>query len=284
MKKSILSRRNFFNKTFAAGIAPFIMPKKYFEKSFFPAQNTNPNLDNKKVLFVYGGWPGHKPKEAKDLFVPWFESEGAKITLSENLDVYADFDTLIQFDLIVQVWTMGKISEKQFKGLSNAISKGVGFTGWHGGLADSFRGDLGYQAMVGGMFTSHPGGHKDFDVKIVDNSDYITSGINDFKVTNSEQYYMLIDPNVKVLATTEFTKIKVHKFDNPDFIEGIEGSIIPAIWKKYHGKGRIFYSSIGHHLKEFEIPELFEIQKRGMRWASESKYHPFENCISPIYA
>ena len=282
MEKSNINRRLFLNKAFTAStlsILPINSLDGLFSETLDP-----PNLEGKKILFVHGGWTGHKPKESQELFVPILESEGAIVSLSETLDIYTNEEKMNDFDLIIQVWTMGEISTKQFKGLSNAISKGVGFTGWHGGLADSFRGDLGYQAMVGGMFTSHPGGHKDFDVNIIDNSDYITSGINDFKVTNSEQYYMLIDPNVKVLATTKFTKIKVNEFDNPDFIEGIEGSIIPAVWKKYHGKGRIFYSSIGHHLGEFNIPELFEIQKRGFRWASESKYHPYENCIIPIYS
>ena len=260
MEKSNINRRLFLNKAFTAStlsILPINSLDGLFSETLDP-----PNLEGKKILFVHGGWPGHKPKESQELFVPILESEGAIVSLSETLDIYTNEEKMNDFDLIIQVWTMGEISTKQFKGLSNAISKGVGFTGWHGGLADSLRGDLGYQAMVGGMFTSHPGGHKDFDVNIIDNSDYITSGINDFKVTNSEQYYMLIDPNVKVLATTKFTKIKVNEFDNPDFIEGIEGSIIPAVWKKYHGKGRIFYSSIGHHLGEFNIPELFEIQKK----------------------
>ena len=61
--------------------------------------------------------------------------------------------------------------------------------------------------------------------------------------------------------------------------EGIGGSTMPVAWKKNYGKGRVFYQSIGHHLKEFEIFEIMEIQKRGMRWAAESKYHSFENCI-----
>jgi type 1 glutamine amidotransferase len=278
MKKNI-TRRNFFNKTFAASTIPFIMPRTYFENL-----NTNdpkPSLKDKKVLFVYGGWGGHFPKKSKELFVPLMESEGAKVTLSETLDIYLDEKKMMDFDLIVQAITMGNPTPKQLMGLIKTVKSGVGFTGWHGGISDSFvpqgkfyRAIQQYQSMVGGFFIKHPGGHIDFDVKIINKNDYITEGISDFKAINTEQYYMLVDPNIKVLATSKF-------YDK--YEEGIGGSTMPVAWKKNYGKGRIFFQSIGHHLKEFEIFEIMEIQKRGMRWAAESKYHSFENCISPAY-
>ena len=53
--------------------------------------------------------------------------------------------------------------------------------------------------------------------------------------------------------------------------------------KKNYGKGRIFYSSIGHYLTDFDIPEVMTIQMRGFRWASEGKYSKKEKTITPIY-
>ena len=89
---------------------------------------------------------------------------------------------------------------------------------------------------------------------------------------------MMIDPNVKVLAVSEF------KLNNwPTKENEIKGSFMPVIWKKNYGKGRVFYSSIGHYLREFEIPEVLTMQMRGFRWASEGKYHLKENLISPVY-
>ena len=49
----------------------------------------------------------HFPEESKELFVPWFESEGAKVTLSQTLDIYEDEVKMMGFDLIVQAITMG---------------------------------------------------------------------------------------------------------------------------------------------------------------------------------
>ena len=68
-----------------------------------------------------------------------------------------------------------------------------------------------------------------------------------------------------------------------DVANDIKGSVMPVIWKKNYGKGRIFYSSIGHYLTDFDVPEVMTIQMRGFRWASEGKYSEKEKTITPIY-
>ncbi len=77
------------------------------------AQKTANPLKGKKVLFVYGGWEGHDPELTRDIFVPWMRSEGAEVTVRDNLDCYTDSALMNNMDLIVQTWTMGKISNEQ---------------------------------------------------------------------------------------------------------------------------------------------------------------------------
>jgi type 1 glutamine amidotransferase len=127
--------------------------------------------------------------------------------------------------------------------------------------------------MVGGQWVAHPGGVIDYDVHITDHEDHVTMGINDFHM-HSEQYYMHVDPNVKVLATTTF---------NDEHAFWIEGCVMPVLWKKYYGKGRVFYSSLGHVAVDFNVPEALETMKRGIIWAGGSKYLPEETWISPVY-
>jgi len=238
-----------------------------------PGSNPEPTLEGKKVLFVYGGWEGHDPIESSILFVPWMRSEGAEVTVSNTLDSYLDEKLMESLDLIVQIWTMGKISNEQETALLDAIKRGVGIAGWHGGLADSFRNNVKYQFMVGGQWVAHPGGVIDYEVNITDKKDPVTKGLKDFAM-RSEQYYMHVDPNVKVMATTTFSD---------EHADWIDGCTMPVVWKKYFGKGRVFYSSLGHVIADFDVPEVLEIQKRGIRWASESKYHPFEEWRNPKY-
>lgn len=55
------------------------------------------SIKDKTILFVYGGWAGHDPKNCHDLFVRWMESEGAKVVSSDNLEVYAN-DSLVAYE------------------------------------------------------------------------------------------------------------------------------------------------------------------------------------------
>jgi hypothetical protein len=237
------------------------------------AQKETPSLKNKKVLFVYGGWKGHEPVQCRDIFVPWMRSEGAEVIVSDNLGCYNDSILMSKIDLVVQTWTMGTIKKDEEKNLLKAIKRGVGIAGWHGGLGDSFRQNVEYQFMVGGQWVAHPGGKVPYRVNITNSTDYVTKSIKDFNM-NTEQYYMHVDPNVKVLATTTF---------NGDHAAWIDGTVMPVIWKKYYGEGRVFYSSLGHIATDFDVPETLEIMKRGIRWASESKYGAKEKWLSPVY-
>ncbi len=232
-----------------------------------------PIAKDKKILMVHGGWQGHRPAEFVKKMKKWLEAEGAVITVSDSLGVYNNAELLGSFDLIIQYWTMGKISKTELKGLQTAIKNGVGFTGVHGGIGDSFRESTDYQYMVGGQWTAHPGGEIDYSIHILDKKNPITKGISDYPV-KTEQYYMLVDPNVNVIATTTFDGSK-------DYWN--KGAVMPVAWTKYFGKGRIFYFSVGHSPNQFEVEETMQIIKRGFRWASESKYKPFENLIKPVY-
>ena len=230
-------------------------------------------LKGKKVLFTYGGWDGHQPEECRDIFVPWLQSAGAEIFVFDNLSCYADSALMQKIDLVIQIWTMGEIGQAEEKGLLNAIKRGVGIAGWHGGIGDSFRNNVDFQYMVGGQWVAHPGGVIPYEVNITNLTDPVTKGLNDFQII-SEQYYMHIDPNVKVLATTTFS-------GEHDY--WVKGTIIPVVWKKIFGKGRVFYSSLGHVAKDFEVPEAFEIMKRGIYWAAMSLYEETEDLVQPIY-
>lgn len=212
----------------------------------------------KRVLMVWGGWGGHEPKQCVDIFAPMLAELGFDVKVCDNLDVYCDRALMNSLSLIVPVWTMGTISREQEAGLLDAIKAGVGIAGWHGGMGDSFRNNTNYQWMVGGQWVAHPDNICDYMVNIVDRDDPITRGIDDFRM-HSEQYYMHVDPSNHVLATTTF---------NSPAAPWISGCVMPVLWKRMWGAGRVFYSSLGHVAADFEVPEAREIQRRGMLWAA----------------
>jgi len=212
----------------------------------------------KSALMVWGGWDGHEPKQCVDVFAPILEAEEFKVEVSATMDSYLDKDKMQSLSLIVPVWTMGEISDEQSQGLLQAVSSGVGIAGWHGGMGDSFRGNTEYQYMVGGQWVAHPGGVVQYRVNIVNHDDPITRGLADFSM-HSEQYYMHVDPGNEVLATTTFSG--EHDPWNA-------GCVMPVVWKRRYGQGRVFYTSLGHVAKDFDVQEAREIVHRGMLWAS----------------
>lgn len=227
----------------------------------------------KSALFVYGGWEGHQPVECRGLFVPWMESLGWNVTVSDSQDAYADKKLMGSLDLVVQVWTMGTIEKENLKGLLEAVRGGVGIAGWHGGLGDAYRQETEYQFMIGGQWVAHPGNTVPYTVQITDSEDPITRGLSDFSV-ETEQYYMHVDPNNTVLATTSFTD---------EHAPWIQGAVMPVVWKKVFGKGRVFYTSLGHSVDVFDTPEALALMQRGILWASESRHAATPDLVNPVY-
>jgi uncharacterized protein len=211
-----------------------------------------------KALMVWGGWEGHQPKQTVDIFAPWLTAQGFDVEIANTLDVYLDADKMKGLSLIVQAITMGQITAPQEKGLLDAVRGGVGLAGWHGGLSDAFRANPEYEFMVGGSWAAHPGNIIEYDVDIARRDDPITKGIARFRM-RSEQYYMLVDPGVEVLATTTFS-------GKP--LPAIDGVVMPVVWRKLYGKGRVFNCTLGHSAADFDVPEARELVKRGLLWAA----------------
>ncbi len=214
----------------------------------------------KKALIVVGGWEGHEPKQCGEIVGKALTESGFSVEIVDKLDVYTDKAKMESLSLVVPMWTMGQITGEQEKGLLDAVDAGVGIAGWHGGMGDSFRMNCNYQFMVGGQWVAHPGGVIDYEVNITNHKDPITKGLKDFKM-HSEQYYMHVDPSNEVLATTTFSGEHGGAY-------WIKGCVMPVVWKRTYGKGRVFYSSCGHVAADFKVPEVLEIQRRGSLWAA----------------
>ncbi len=208
---------------------------------------------------VWGGWPGHEPRQCVEVFIPFLEQNGFEVEVVNDLNAYADKDKMAGLSLIVPCWTMDSITKEQLEGLLSAVGSGVGLAGWHGGMADSFRQSTEYQFMVGGQWVAHPGNIIDYTVQITDHDDPVTAGLADFQV-HSEQYYLHVDPSNQVLATTTF---------GAEHAPWIGGTVMPVVWKRHWGAGRVFYSSLGHVAADFEVREVREIMRRGMLWAAK---------------
>ena len=211
----------------------------------------------REALIVWGGWSGHEPEECAHIIRDMLQEDGFKVYLEHSTEAFAD-PQIKDLSLIVPIMTMSKIEKEEVKNLSTAVEGGVGIAGYHGGAGDAFRDSVDYQFIIGGQWVAHPGNIIDYTVNVTKPDDPIMEGISDFPY-HSEQYYMHVDPSNEVLATTTF---------RGDHAEWIDGVVMPVAWKRRHGKGRVFYSSLGHIASEFQVPEMATIFRRGANWAA----------------
>jgi len=216
---------------------------------------------SRKALIVHGGWDGHQPKEVAEIFRHLLEGNGFSVEVSATLDSFNNLSALQSLSLIVPNWTMGTITNEQVNAVCTAVAAGVGIAGCHGGMCDAFRQSDQWQFMTGGQWVAHPGNDGvAYTVKITDHEHPVTAGLSDIPV-KSEQYYMHVDPAVKVLATTRFPTA-----DGPHVGNGPVD--MPVVWTKLYGKGRVFYCSLGHQANVFAQPAVLELMRRGFLWAA----------------
>ena len=213
---------------------------------------------SKTALIVWGGWDGHEPEQTSAIVRDLLTAQGYDVSVETDQDVWLDAERLAATDLLIPNISHGSITNEQEKGLLSAVKAGSGLGGWHGGTGDSFRTNTNYQYAVGGQWVAHPGNIIEYTVNIIDHDDPITTGIPDFQM-RSEQYYMHVDPSNEVLATTSFTG---------EHDAWIAGTVMPVVWKRSFGKGRVFYSSLGHVASDVNVPEAKTILERGLIWAT----------------
>lgn len=213
----------------------------------------------RSALIVYGGWDGHDPEECATIYRRWLHEDGFSVRMATDTTAFAD-PSLAELSLIIPIMTMSKIAPEEVTNLCAAVESGVGLAGHHGGMSDAFREAVDYQFMVGGQWVAHPGGIIDYRVEIEETDDPIVAGVEAFDY-RSEQYYMHVDPSIEVLATTTFSG------DHAPWIKDVK---MPVVWKRMHGKGRVFHSTLGHSVKEFENASMATMLRRGINWAARA--------------
>jgi type 1 glutamine amidotransferase len=212
----------------------------------------------REALIVWGGWSGHEPEQGANIIAGMLEEEGFKVYVENSTEAFAD-PAIADMSLIVPIYTMSKIEKEELLNLTKAVQGGVGLAGYHGGMGDAFREAVEYQFMVGGQWVAHPGNIIDYHVDVTRPDDPLMEGLPTRFPYRSEQYYMHVDPSNEVLATTTF---------RGDHAYWIDGVVMPVVWKRKHGEGRVFYSALGHVASEFQVPEMNTILRRGLLWAA----------------
>lgn len=98
----------------------------------------------------------------------------------------------------------------------------------------------------------------DLKIEIVDKKHPITAGVSDFTAGPGDELYAGVKfdvDDVHVLARGQDTL----------------GTWEPVAWVRQHGKGRVFYISLGHSTKSQQNPGFVKLVTGGVRWAGEKQ-------------
>ncbi len=215
----------------------------------------------KRALITWGGWVGHEPDKVAALFAEVLRGAEFEVAVTDSLDCFDDRAALAALDLIVPIWTMSTVDKERTQNVADAVAGGVGLAGCHGGMCDAFRNDVVWQFLTGAQWVAHPGNDGvAYRVRMTDPANPLVTGIGDFEV-KTEQYYLHVDPAVKVHAVCDFPVI-----DGPHAANGPVA--MPVGFTKMWGKGRVYYNALGHHADVIDHGPAREMIRRGMLWAA----------------
>ncbi len=212
-----------------------------------------------KVLIVFGGWPWHYPGDGAKVLAGLLAEDGFEPTITEDYTMLAK---AADYDLVVPIITNDQVDPATIMGLTAAVRNGTALGGYHCCMATSFRSSVQFHFMTGVQWVAHPGDETArYRVNVTRPDDPVMAGIKDFDYV-SEQYYVHYDPTNEILATTTFTG---------EYDPVTKGAVMPVVFKRRFGKGRIFWSALGHHPDELSHPEGQKILRRGLKWAARTE-------------
>ena len=184
------------------------------------------------------------------------EKHGVEVVCSQDPAVFeGDLD---QYDAFAFYTTGNPISDEGKSKLLKAIKAGKGFVGFHA-ATDTFhsRGIDPYIAMIGGEFITHASQQKAM-MKVVSPNFPGVSELGDGFVVNEEWYaFAKFAPDLHVILVQETGGMHDAPYQRPPY---------PATWARMHGKGRVFYTSMGHREDVWTNEKFQQVALGGFAW------------------
>ena len=253
-----------------------------------------PCKEKRKVL-IYGiSFGPHRVTipTAQQVFTLLGKNTGAfDPVVSNGLDNF-EADRLKQFDAVIFANTTGDVfcrpaDKAQFnalrkdekreqlknaarlaKNLDDYVRAGGGFMGIHA-ATDTLKGFPAYTNMIGGIFWQHPWGAREtVTIKVEDTGHALTRGVFD----QTEFQF-----NDEIYAFREsFDRSRLHVLMSLDLAKSAKPNRplrrtdgdYPVAWTRSHGKGRVFYCSLGHAMSTFADPTILKFWLRGIQFAT----------------
>jgi type 1 glutamine amidotransferase len=219
---------------------------------------------NKKVLYItYSAGFRHDVIPLSMELLPQIgRKNGFDVVATKDL-AFLSSVSLPAYDAVV-FYTTGElpISDADKANLLAWIKSGKGFIGIHS-ATDTFYQWPEYGEMIGGYFDGHPW-HQEVKVKVEDAQHPATKGLPAVWTLKDEIYqYRNWDRSKRhVLLSLDTSSVDLKK----EGVKRTDGDFALA-WTSTYGKGRVFYSALGHRADLWQTPEYQQFLAGGIRWA-----------------
>src|SRR5262249_29641228 len=207
-----------------------------------PAQD-----DRLHVLFL-GDHGHHDPAaRADELDAPLARAGIVMDFTFECADLRAD--VLSRYDALLIYANHDEIAPEQEQALLDFVESGRGLVALHC-ASYCFRNSPKYVALVGGQFDHHSMG--EFTTHTIAPDHAALRGVEEFKTTDETYVHRALAADRTVLQTRD---------EN--------GKPEPYTWVRSQGKGRVYYTALGHDSRTFTQPAFHEQVIQAIRWAAD---------------
>jgi len=240
------------------------------------------------VFSLTRGWK-HKSIPTGNLMMQLMaeKTEAFDVVVSNDLSNFEpekikEFDAICFLNTTLEVFSpakgafekMSDLEKKEALNLENRLKKslmefiksGKGFIGIHS-ATDTFYQWPEYGEMIGGYFDGHPwGAGSPVSVKVEDGQakHACCAHLDGKNLEFKEEIYQFKAPydpeKLQVLLRLDPDKMDLNKGKRKDKDYAVS-------WVKYHGKGRVFYCSLGHNHHIYENPKVLQHYLSGFQWA-----------------
>jgi type 1 glutamine amidotransferase/sugar phosphate isomerase/epimerase len=214
------------------------------------------------VLDLQVAYGGHGSIPAANLALElWGKKTGAFTPeFSNDLD-NLKYPKIKEYDAIFLNNNVGQVfPDPQVRaGLLRFVKEGGGLAGYHG--APHASADwAAFGEMLGARLGSHRTPQEVATLKFDDPKSPLTAAFQGKEPVWSDEFYRFTTPpysraNVHVLLSFDVAKTDMHQKPDCLICERADNDV-PVAWIRSYGKGRIFYTSIGHLPVLFESPEM----------------------------
>jgi uncharacterized protein len=219
---------------------------------------------------INGFRDGPSVDAARAMFVAMAARKGWELAITDKGGAF-NARTLARFDVVVWNNISGDVlTLSQRKAFQTYLQRGGSFVGMHGTAGDpAYFWDWYADKLIGARFAGHPNNPQFQDARIaVDQRHPLAAGLPAEWTMNDEWYSFATNPRAAgalVLLTLDERSYSPEGWPGQNLRMGVDH---PLAWSNCIGKGRMFYSAIGHRPETYSHPLHVAMIEAAMTWAA----------------